>query len=160
GLSAEAAQFLILRLVLVHPLYRLVIPRAGVFLLAKLPVGHRQEEEVFAVAALAESYRFAQGGDGGFPVAHAVVGHAQGIPVAPVGRPPGSISVNQRLGQSDCLAWVAQLLIRASGQEPGGVVLSRRVWWHLSPLTALTVRIGRAQPDSLPVVQGRFTELV
>src|SRR5262249_35077352 len=53
GLRLEAAQLLIVRLVLVHPLDRLVVPLPGLVLLAELPVGHGQHEPVEAVAAFA-----------------------------------------------------------------------------------------------------------
>src|SRR4051812_16684359 len=51
GLGAEAVQFLVLRLILVHPRDGLVVPLAGFLLVAELPVGHREEEKVLALAA-------------------------------------------------------------------------------------------------------------
>src|SRR5436190_1136261 len=53
GFITEAAQFLVRWLVLVHPLHRPVVPRAGLVLLAELPVGHREKKPVVAVAAFA-----------------------------------------------------------------------------------------------------------
>src|SRR5262245_50628986 len=42
----EAAEFFILWRVLLHPLDGLVVPLAGVILVAELPVGHGEEERV------------------------------------------------------------------------------------------------------------------
>ena len=52
-LFAEADELLILGLVLLHPGQGLVVPGARLWLLPQLPVGHRQEKPVAAVATLA-----------------------------------------------------------------------------------------------------------
>src|SRR5262245_66599401 len=62
-LPAEAAEFIVILGVLVHPPDRLFIPFAGLILGAKLPVGHGQEEPFSAIPALAHGHRLLQGYD-------------------------------------------------------------------------------------------------
>ena len=50
----------------------------------KLPLGHAEEEPVKGVATLAEIHRFLKGQGGLFPIARAVVGCPQGVPVVSV----------------------------------------------------------------------------
>src|SRR5262249_22748237 len=69
--------------VLLRPADGLVIPLAGLLLLAQLPVGHGQEQVVEGVAALAQGHRLVQRLDGGFPVAGTVMGHPQRVPHVP-----------------------------------------------------------------------------
>src|SRR5882724_8514281 len=57
GFGAEAEELGVLGLVFVHPLDGLVVPLAGFFLVAELPVGHGEEEEVVAVTAFAKFNR-------------------------------------------------------------------------------------------------------
>src|SRR5262245_6901421 len=54
GLRAEAEEFLVLGLLLLHPLHALVVPLAGLVFVAQAPVRHGQEETVKAIAAFAE----------------------------------------------------------------------------------------------------------
>src|SRR5262249_37482463 len=82
-LGAEAAEFLILRPVFLHPLDGLLEAPAGVALVAEPPVGHGQEKPVPTVAALV-LHRLLQGGLSALPVAGSVVSHPQRVPVLTV----------------------------------------------------------------------------
>src|SRR5436190_1621564 len=81
-------------------------------------MGHRQDEPVEAIPALAKLHRPVEGGNGILPFARAEVGKAERIPETPDLRsvPDHFAAKLQRL------LGVAELLVRASEQEPGEIV--------------------------------------
>src|SRR5687767_13312989 len=78
--GAEAAKFVILRGVLVHPLDALLVPLACSSGIAEPFVGHGQEKEVKAVAAVARSARFLQVNYSALKIAGAITGDAKRVP--------------------------------------------------------------------------------
>src|SRR5262245_18168966 len=117
GLGTEPAQLLMLWLVLFHPLDGLVVPLPGLLLVAELAVGHRQEEEVRAVAPLAQLHRLAQGVHRGLSLPRPVVGDTQRVPAISDGRAPVIKRVrgllDGALGSHDRLDGVAELRVGA-----------------------------------------------
>src|SRR5260370_4780054 len=83
GLGREPAKLLIFRLVLVHPIHRLVKPLASFRLIAQPPMGHGQEEPIAGVAAGIEFHGLFQCRDRGFPISGAILGLAQRSPAIP-----------------------------------------------------------------------------
>src|SRR5262245_32462831 len=80
GFRTESAEFLIVLGVFLQPLHRLVVPLPACLLLFELPMCHREEEPLAAVAAVAQFHRFVQRFDGYFPVAGTVLGGAESRP--------------------------------------------------------------------------------
>ena len=82
-LRPEAAELLVVRLYLLHPLHGLGKPVAGLIFLAELPVNHGEEEAFGGIGGIivrAEADGFFQVGDGPLPVVGTVTGLAKAGP--------------------------------------------------------------------------------
>src|SRR5262249_37869615 len=114
GLRTEAAQLLILRLVLVHPLDGPVVPLAGLVLIAELPASHRQKEPVVAVAPLAPLHRLFERSDRRLPVARPILGGAERCSKCA----RSGYEFDGLLGQAHGTGWVAPRRLGVRGQGP------------------------------------------
>src|SRR5215471_7294733 len=111
GFRPEAGQLVLVNrvvvqrfLVLLHPLGSPLVPFVRLVLMAKLPVGHRQEEVIEGVTPLAQLHRLVERLNRRRPGAGAVVSRAERIPVvACLWRQP-----NRLCGQLDCTFRIAE----------------------------------------------------
>src|SRR5262249_42476164 len=107
-LAPEAAEFIIILGVLVHPLDRLFMPFAGFVLGTKMAVRHGQEKEVDGVAAISQFAGFPECVDDTSPIVAAELGYAKRTPEGPLVRR----QLDRFLGGFHCSLRITELGLR------------------------------------------------
>src|SRR3954453_18638953 len=107
---------------LLRPTSRLIVPFAGLLLMAELPMRHGHKQPIDGVPTFAQLHRPLEGFERLLPVADAVVGYPQGVPEVAVIRCEGD-GLRRQL-QPSLLA--PALCIRRGDQNPGKEVARQR----------------------------------
>src|SRR5260370_12778560 len=123
GLSPEADEFAIFRLIFVHPLRGLVIQPVRLVFVTKLQMGHGQEEPIETVSPFANIHGFLKPGDSVRPITVTVVSNAQRVGERRLSWGFGHCPTSQLNGSLR----IPETQVGRSDQEPSKVIGSLRI---------------------------------